>query len=233
MITKKHVESNRRARSVYCLPISKLDTGCAGLCALVTSENSIEKSLASSKIVYSFSVLVHGTPGEEWRSGAYVKVPTNSLRLWKRQKTNLEEINDTNADSQNPALGTSSDPVLLSTVELDLDDALFIRLKESFQFGSGEENSITTLTVQSRHDDGRLANVISYVLRKLGYPVVNDRFAKREFSSLPRRMKNLLKQKICIGCYCICVDFEGSNTTVSMDSHKRTQSSYWREILSS
>jgi len=86
--------------------------------------------------------------------------------------------------------------------------------------------------VQSRFDNGRLANVISFVLRKLGYPVVNDRFGKREFSALPRRIKNIVKQKVCIGCYCADVECEGVVTMVNVERHKRTQCSFWREALS-
>ncbi len=33
--------------------------------------------------------------------------------------------------------------------------------------------------MKSSFDNGRLANVISYVLCKLGHPVVNDRFGKK------------------------------------------------------
>ncbi|KAL7466106.1 hypothetical protein ACHAXS_006409, partial [Conticribra weissflogii] len=186
MITKNYTEHGRPGEKIHCHPVSKLDTGCAGLCALWTGSSKCNLGiLASMKITYNFSVLVHGEPTEQWKQGVYVAVPTNSLRLWKRQKK-TEEKNYGNKDDING--------VVISSSELDLDDSFFIQCHDTFKFGEGNE-AISTLTVQSRHDDGRIANIISYSLRKLGYAVVNDRFAKQEFAALPRRMKNLLKQK--------------------------------------
>lgn len=49
---------------------------------------------------------------------------------------------------------------------------------------------------------------ILYILRKeLKYPVVNDFYCKqKEFSSLPRLMKNIVKNKLCILCYEVHVE---------------------------
>ena len=234
MITKKQIESSRGVKDMICHSISKLDTGCAGLCVLAIGPSKVkDESLGSLKILYKFSVLVHGCPTEEWKKGIYVKLRTNGLRLWKRQKTNQEWGNVDNADNEHFGLNADPNPIVTSVTKLDLEDALLITFDDSFHVINDQgEIKISTLTVQSCHDDGRLANVISYILRKLGFPVVNDRFAKREFSALPRRMKNIMKQKICIGCFCLDVQYEGSTTTVGIESHKRTQCSFWREILS-
>mmetsp|Transcript_27295 Transcript_27295/g.57429 ORF Transcript_27295/g.57429 Transcript_27295/m.57429 type:complete len:686 (-) Transcript_27295:46-2103(-) len=222
MITKNYTALCRPGETPSCHPVSKLDTGCEGLCALLMGTSKCDNgSLASMKINYYFSVLVHGEPTEQLKQGVYVAVPTNGIRLWKRQRISKEKQHN-NKDGNN-------DLAILSS-ELDLDGSLFIQCQDTFHYGEGNE-TISTLTVQSRHDDGRVANIISYSLRKLGYPVVNDRFAKREFAALPRRMRNLLKQKVCICCHSIDIHIEGSITNVQVDAHKRTQCSYWRGIM--
>ena len=138
-----------------------------------------------------------------------------SSRNWKRQKTDGDET---------PPLDTTQ-------TKLNLDDALFIECIDTYCIPNTTDNYISTLEIRSGHDDGRLANTISYILRKLGYPVVNDRFARREASALPRRMKNLLKQKVCIGCYQVDIHTANQHEVVSIEAHKRTSCSFWRDQL--
>lgn len=215
MITKKNAERRRGTKEIYCHPISKIDTGCAGLCVLVTSTSTVDKAaLDSIKVLYTFTALVHGQLPEQWKDGVYVQIPKDGKRQWKRQKTEQHGLNSTTE---------------VSSKELDLNDALFIKCIDTLRVD--EQQFLSTLTIQSRFDDGRLANVISYVLRKLGYCMVNDRLAKREYSALPRRIKNIVKQKICIGCYGLDIEYQGKSSVVSIDPHKRTQCSFWREEL--
>jgi len=218
MITKRLVEGNLGAKSVCCRSVSKLDTGVQGLCVLLVgpSKNMSAEALRSLRVSYTFTALVHGNPPDEWREGTYVDVPTEGLRQWKRQKRDAEHARE------------EASPIKTSSQALDLDDALFVTCIDSLQIG---EQHIATVTVTSRFDHGRLGNVISFVLRKLGHPVVNDRFGKREYSALPRRMKNIVKQKVCIGCYQVDVECDSARTKVVIDSHKRTQCRFWREIL--
>ena len=213
-------------QNMCCHPISKLDTGCAGLSVLMFSPSKISDELMDSvNVSYTFTALVHGRPPDEWRSGVYVEVPTGGgLRQWKRHKTNDQEtVGDAGANDAK----LSSNITSTSTV-LDLDGALFVTCQDTLQV---EKQQISTIKVTSKYDNGRLANVTSFVLRKLGYPVVNDRFVKRELIALPRRLKNIVKQKVCIGCYRVDVECKGALTTVGIDEHKRTQCSYWRETL--
>lgn len=203
--------------NLNCQSISKVDTGCAGLCVLSLAR-ATDNTIPSPTIIYSFTVLVHGSPNDSWQSGVYVTVPKNGSRNWKRQKTS----ND-------------STDIRTSESKLDLSEALFIQCSDTYEIKDDQsaDNAISTLVIQSSHDNGRIANTISFTCRKLGYPVVNDRFAKRESSSLPRRMKNLLKQKVCIGCYQveICDEATKNHCVVSIEPHNRTQSNFWREQL--
>ena len=224
MIVQKHVSSSLGNINISCHPVSKIDTGCSGLCVLAVGGVLKIDTMAlnnSLKVLYTFTALVHGHPPEEWKRGVYVQVPTEGLRQWKRQKTTQQESRDAHD------VDSVSNSITVSSTELDLTNALFIQCHDSLTV-EGEEK-ISTLTIQSRFDDGRLSNVISYVLRKLSYPVVNDRFSRREYSALPRRMKNIIKQKVCIGCYQLDIEYEGETTAVKTESHKRTQCSFWRK----
>ena len=221
MKTQKHYEHSLGIE-LFCHPITKLDTGCSGLCALAISREEIG-NLESLSICYTFTILVHGRLPETWKNGIYAKVPANGVRQWKRQKT-ATSCGAEDLDSS----------ITLATTELDLENAILFKPLDELSISGVEEQSeqyISTLTASSRHDDGRLANVVPYILRKLGFPVVNDRFAKREYSSLPRKMKNILKQRICIGCYSLDIEFEGAKRSVSTDAHKRTQCQFWRDTL--
>ncbi|KAL7531737.1 hypothetical protein ACHAWF_003890, partial [Thalassiosira exigua] len=201
MITKTNVEHKRGTSGTFCHAISKLDTGCAGLCLVAISPTKItETELKSLTVLYTFTALVHGRFPDKMCT---VKAPTTGLRQWKRQRTDQNE-NKYNAEDGEPIF------VATSNTDLNLENALLIKCEDTLQVA---EQHMSTLSVQSRFDSGRLANVISFVLRKLGYPVVNDRFAKREYSALPRRLRNIAKHKVCIGCYRIDVDYEGSSTT--------------------
>lgn len=219
MITKSHLQKKLGITSLNCQSISKIDTGCAGLCALRIGRTS---GASLPKALYIFTVLVHGSPNESWNSGVYVDVSNSGNRNWKRQKTVDDDSDRTFSFNT-------------TQTTLDMSAALFIQCQDTYHVAQDDssKSSISTVVIRSSYDDGRLANTISFTLRKLGYPVVNDRFAKRESSSLPRRMRNLLKQKVCIGCYKIELYDEEvkQKHTASIEPHNRTQCSYWRKIL--
>ena len=216
MITQSHFERRFSSGAVRCKSLSKVDTGCAGLCVLSIGTSNVD----NVQVVYSYTALVHGVPDTSWKAGIYITVPKNGNRNWKRRATS----NDKHKAIQTPTRS-----------KLNLSNALFIQCEDSYAIKDDDsvQNIISTLTIQSSHDDGRLANTISFTLRKLGFPVVNDRFAKHESSVLPRRMKNLLKQKVCIGCYRVeIVDKQTrQNHIVSIDPHNRTKCKFWEKQL--
>jgi hypothetical protein len=225
MITKRLVEGRSSGvESLSCTPLSKLDTGCAGLCVFLMG--SKEKDIGvepNVQITYKFTALVHGRVPEEWRLGVYVKLPRNASRIWKRQN-NDKDLNEilsciAGADIDNHE---------------DIENSIFITSKDGHSYcdGNNSSTSIETLEISSKYGSGKVVNTISFILRKMGYPVVNDRFCKREFAVLPRRMRNILKQKICIGCYSICLDLNGVQREIKIEPHRRIQASFWRQIMS-
>mmetsp|Transcript_27864 Transcript_27864/g.40741 ORF Transcript_27864/g.40741 Transcript_27864/m.40741 type:complete len:117 (+) Transcript_27864:122-472(+) len=102
--------------------------------------------------------------------------------------------------------------------------------------------STVEINASSNANSGRLCNSLCFLLRKMNYPVVNDRFCKREYASLPRYVRNVLKNKLCIGCYGVTIkrifvnhDKGGKMpradtnemTSVQVDSPERLYVSHW------
>lgn len=232
MITKRLVEEQSSAmENLSCAPLSKLDTGCAGLCVfLMDSKGNDLRVEPNVQITYTFTALVHGRVPEEWRRGVYVQLPRNGTRMWKRQK-GLDELSK-NCDACN--VMDYDEKIEITRHALDLDKSIFIMSKDGHSFCNGNDNTcIETLEISSRHGSGKIVNTISFILRKIAYPMINDRFCKREFASLPRRMRNILKQKICIGCYSVCVHLHDDiRREITVEPHRRTQASFWRQTMS-
>jgi 16S rRNA U516 pseudouridylate synthase RsuA-like enzyme len=233
MITKNIFEKTSNSQKVACVPVSKLDTGCAGLCLLIVAKAIPEATISPAlQVTYKFIVLVHGTVPDEWRGGIYIKLLKNGERKWKRQRTGTDILEKNEGKGADPHENIK-EGIGISKSELDLEDSLLVTCIDTLTSADiGNKTKLSTLSIHSKHDSGRLCSVISFVLRKLGYPVVNDRFCKRELAALPRRMRNILKQKICIGCYSLDIEVDPmTSTIVDYPPHRRTQCSYWKDIL--
>jgi len=234
IITKKMSAKSSNSQKLACVPVSKLDTGCAGLCLLVVAKTITEAAIPPAlQVTYKFIVLVHGTVPDEWQAGIYVKLLKNGERKWKRQKTDTDILERNEGRGVVDPHENTKEEIGISKSELDLEDSLLITCIDTLTSAdNGNKTTLSTLSIQSKHDSGRLCSVISFVLRKLGYPVVNDRFCKRELAALPRRMRNILKQKICIECHSLDIEVDPmTRTIVDYPPHRRTQCSYWKDIL--
>eukprot|EP00557_Chaetoceros_sp_GSL56_P007910 CAMPEP_0176489698 /NCGR_PEP_ID=MMETSP0200_2-20121128/7444_1 /TAXON_ID=947934 /ORGANISM="Chaetoceros sp., Strain GSL56" /LENGTH=752 /DNA_ID=CAMNT_0017886891 /DNA_START=7 /DNA_END=2265 /DNA_ORIENTATION=- len=241
MITKRLVKGQLFAgmENISCTALSKLDTGCAGLCVFLVDskedmkESNVQVESYDVQITYKFTALVYGRVPEEWRHGVYVKLPRNTARVWKRQKLHDKDLNEV-LDCDVGKVIDNDEKIEITPQALDLDSSIFIMSKDSYS--SCDNNDITsldTIEISSRYGSGKVVNTISFILRKMGYPVVNDRFCKREFAMLPRRMRNILKQKICIGCYSVCLHLQNIvHKEVKIEPHRRTQASFWRQVMS-
>jgi hypothetical protein len=230
MVSKTRGITNRRFHS-----ITKLDTGCAGLCVLVEKANKVAPTLREKdcqeierKVDYQFHALVHGAVPLDWKEGVFIKMPESSLRRWKRRRT--KEVND----MTNNNLSEDFDDNGAFDVNNAPDDSgewLAVKCVSSLN----EEEKIpglSTIIITSAYDSGRLSNVICFILRKIGYPVVNDRFCKREFSLLPRRMRNTIKKKLSIGCYGIIIrNLPVENSRISISPPERIRCEYWQSLF--
>lgn len=151
--------------------LSKLDTGCSGLCLLVDES----KKVGSFKsITHTYSVLVYGHVPLEWKDGVEINLAVDELRRWKKKrKESIESRSSCSAHIQ----------LLEQTGKVEGTPLL------------------STLSISTDSDASGLANIISFYLRKtVGYPVVGDRFASSEYLALPRSIRNRIKQRLCMGC---------------------------------
>ncbi len=236
MIVTQLLVQQESKNDVSCNSLSKLDTGCSGLCVLlaaVTEIVSLERSDLISDIKYTFTALVHGSVPAYWDKGMYIKVPETKSRQWSNN----------NNSSSNCADSDEQFRVEVSPTPKVEGNWLFIKCQDRFSYCDylqpHASSNLSTLTVKSNFDAGRLSNLLCFLLRKTGFPVVNDRFCKHELSILPRIMRNILKNKLCVGCFSVDITIvddirnEMKLTSVGIEPHSRTLCSYWKETLTS
>jgi hypothetical protein len=64
-----------------------------------------------------------------------------------------------------------------------------------------------------------LAQTIGYYLRRNNYSIVGDRMAVQEYNTLPRAVRNRIKQRLCLGCTGVRVNVAMKN---NVDSSKQS-----------
>merc|ERR1712150_267125 len=90
---------------------------------------------------------------------------------------------------------------------------------------------VSTLELTTREGSmattGRLCGALCHALRTLRHPVVNDRWCRNEFASLPRGMRHAVKNRLCIGCYQVRVHLSDDDEDVRVEVPPRWLSAYW------
>ena len=250
MIVTRLLGKKKSCLEILCNSITKLDTGCAGLCVLTaeTREKDRISNESSSEIImdinYEFTALLHGSVPSDWDDGVFTKIPGSGSRRWKNKRNDLNLNNTLMEDNSSYDLDCkypSEDDNLGLPGTLMLEgDSVFIKCNERYDHSVNDQlelsSYLSTVTIKSSLDSGRLSNSLCFLFRKAGFPVVNDRFCKRELSRLPRIMRNILKNKLCIGCYSIKLLVSGihnktQTVNVSIEPQSRTLCSHWQNIL--
>ncbi len=240
---------------VICHSITKLDTGCAGLCVLIVTVGQSGQLRTNTggvadedrfQLNYEFTALVHGKVPTSFDTGVFLKIPENNgSRRWnKKEKAMNKNSDDTITSGTNEATSLESEgKIEISTIAGEAGNWISVQCTDRFDYHNKEHGNeskritatVSTVVLKSSFDSGRLSNLLCFLLRKIGYPVVNDRFCKRELTSLPRLMKNILKNKLCIGCYTLHFDIMNEEsihaTTVRVDPQCRTLCSFWRDTF--
>jgi hypothetical protein len=185
--------------------LSKLDTGCSGLCVLQKQEISNE----SFSIRHTFTALLHGHVPLEWIAGEVsVELPMDAMRRWRKRA--LDESDKCSLSSKTPAQIRCSE-------QTDSDPSQGIP-------------KLSTVTISTDSEASGLGSVISFYLRKAGYPVVGDRFAGTEYLSLPRPMRNRIKHRLSIGCTRVeCHTVYVTEETAPV----KWQARYWQDFCNS
>ena len=241
--------------SYLCL--SRLEKGCSGLCLVRKEDQIYSKSkekhtknkaqrrtpMPNDEIVsYAFTALLHGLPPLEWKTGVTKPIPIDNLRNWRAKQICKDD--DRDHTHTNGIIDTATNRLSLEgTPNIAHDsEAIEIKLLESASLVEGDEDTILSsvrLTCNKR--EGKLCSSICYMLRKLNYPVVGDRFCKRELSVLPRSCRNMMKSKLHIGCFGIRINNallseeisrDCSYTDVQVPLPARFSALYWKETLS-
>lgn len=194
---------------------TKLDTGTSGLCVLQLKNDA--QTMPDLTITQTFVALVHGhanewTVGDSDHKDFEVSIPLHALRRWKkRQKQEGPSDKD----------GSPAEIRLLErTSSVDKVDSDAVR----------RVPALSTIQIRTAACVTGLASVVSYFLRKSGYPVVGDRFAKREYLTLPRSVRNRLKQRLCLQCTEVeIVSSAGSTVKVRLEEWiaEKWSARYW------
>ena len=86
----------------------------------------------------------------------------------------------------------------------------------------GSPVQLTTIRLQSNGRRGRLCGDLCWYLRTNGYPVVGDRYAKRERGSLPRYCASLkAKPQFC------CLGVKAAEVDIELSVPPRLMASSW------
>jgi 23S rRNA-/tRNA-specific pseudouridylate synthase len=223
--------------------LSKLDTGCSGLCVLTRrkEQNPTFPSIGSSwEITSVFTALVHGRV--TWKDQT-VTIPIDSSRRWRSTKPGA---NDPKICHESKSIDHIAQEIDIH-VPHKMDDnsevileKLECKLHITCTEQTSNEGSWEFSTLQIREMDvtsGSRVRVesICYALRNILYhPVVNDRYCRPEYlQGIPRSVQNLLKTKLCIGCFeVIVVSSSGSSSmtrSVQVPSPERWNATFWDE----
>ena len=173
-------------RAVRCL--SPLDKGCRGWCVLQPVE------AAPRVIRHIFGALVYGHVPVSWQSGIGIVLPLDGVRRWRKKRRaapsdSSEEEKDDAGDAPPPPFMEKNGTAILTLVERTTAAPL-----------------LSTVTVSTTARASGLAQTIAFFLRHQKYPVVGDRMAAQEYLSLPRAIRNRLKQRWCLGCIGVALE---------------------------
>jgi hypothetical protein len=240
IFTRQQQEQNVSSTNyVFYRSLSKLDTGCRGLCVLEEqNQDGCRTSKTAMRLTQTFTGLVHGLVPDDWDQGVTMVFATNEIRRWKkRQDSSPRESTVEGAlearvqcierSWNHPRENPGSNVPALSTVTIKMT---------------------TTRTTANETFCSGIAPIITHHLRKHvppGYPVVGDRFVStNEYLLLPRAVRNRIKHRLCMGCTEVTIIVSGDDQTpetteegqgknvfhTKVSIPERWSAHYWREF---
>jgi 23S rRNA-/tRNA-specific pseudouridylate synthase len=183
--------------------LTRLDTGCAGLCVLQPDDSNDSLSLA-----HTFTALVYGLVPKSWYQGITMDLSSHQTRQWKKTITTTTYTKESMRN------------------ETSAPSTCFLKALSHCSNGS----SLSTIQITTSTTVSGIASLLCHSLRQqYGFPVVGDRFvANREYLQLPRAMRNRLKQRLCLGCTAIASD--ALHRTVSVPIPEKWSAAYWHDF---
>jgi hypothetical protein len=198
--------------TIFYRSLSKLDTGCRGLCVLEErNQDDCQTSKTEMQLTQTFTALVHGFVPD---AGINIVLATDGIRRWKKKQENGTEKRTATAGTlvacvrcierswNTPCENPASHVPALSTLTITITTT-----KELFCSG--------------------IAQILTHHLRKHvspGYPVVGDRFASTtEYLLLPRAIRNRIKHRLCMGCTKVTMIVLGEKATSGREQEPRNK----------
>ena len=181
------------------------------------------------RIQHTYTALVYGNNfPPEWKTGASILLPVYGLRRWKNRKRQAPMATRTNGKSSdcgrcNGSINNLVDDVDDKSCSSNDDDIEEIdaTLSHANNYSNemeatitvmeqtqtvGESNTsdhippLSTISIATTSTVSGLAQTIAYYLRRHSCSIVGDRMAIQEYNTLPRAVRNRIKQRLCLGC---------------------------------
>jgi hypothetical protein len=209
-----------KQEGIAYVSLTKMDTGCPGLCVLQDSVSHHSNNKGDSlQIQHVLTALVHKRVPDLWcDQPLQVEIPVQ--QKWGKRKRNNDGEDDASADV--PQQSQIMKSIQLACTERTTSDEL----------------QLSTVSITSTNPS---SGSICLYLRSHGYPVVGDRFCKREYISLKRSIRNRIKDKLCLGCYRIRIYIHDNNSNdgglimvqeVSKQAPDKLSAKYWETNFS-
>ena len=225
-LTKCHYNSLSKLDkgcSGLCVVVQQLKT------SLESSSNPIKQLNVRIQHTFTAMVYGTDFP-EEWKAGASILLPVYGLRRWNSKKRrrqlsvaynhineivengvcDLEYENDhevhgdddscRNNDGKDDAEAALSHE-WTNTTEMEATVTLIEQTRNTDGTTDADHiPALSTISIATSSSVSGLAQTIGYYLRSNKYSIVGDRMAAQEYNTLPRAVRNRIKQRLCLGC---------------------------------
>jgi hypothetical protein len=202
------------------------------------------------RIQHTFTALIYGNNcPEEWKKGASILLPVYGLRRWKNNKrrrphsidhlhsSNIvqngmqdsDQDQDTELDNHNSNEATNNQKVsshecMYNTKDMEAIVTLIEHTRNADDKSDLDKiPALSTISIATSSTASGLAQTIGYYLRSNKYIIVGDRMAVQEYTTLPRAVRNRIKQRLCFGCTGVRVNItrKSSNNDSSPQMHEQ------------
>jgi hypothetical protein len=202
--------------------LTSMDTGCPGLCVLQDSISQlVDNDYGGLQIQHFLTALVHKRAPDLWcDQPLQVEIPVQ--QKWGKRKRKNDREDDASANVQQQS------SQLMKSIQLACTERT-----------TSDELRLSTISITSTNPS---SGSLCLYLRSQGYPVVGDRFCKREYISLKRSIRNRIKDKLCLGCYQIRIYIHDNNNNkdgglimveeVSKQAPDKLSAKYWETNFS-
>eukprot|EP01045_Picozoa_sp_COSAG04_P011010 COSAG04_NODE_695_length_11066_cov_14.905352_1_plen_362_part_00 len=214
--------------------VSRLDSGCAGLCLVARTRAGLEQLQAAAsagELIHTFIALVHGRAPEEWASSE-VRLqlpPEEESTTSQRQRRNAKARQRAAAASAG-AQASAAGPTDPARAADEAAEYVAVHCEGTTNFSGG--SCLSTLRLACGERSGRLCAALCATLRRAGHPIVGDRYAGSCAASLPRacQLGSLGKQKLMLTCVGVSTSTSGGGVQAEIAAPSLFRAEHWGRI---